>query len=179
MRLVLMCVVTTLCCPVVSARAAAKLTYEVDVRPILKAHCFQCHGEGGEKEGGLDLRLRRLIAVGGESGPAIVPGDPAASALIERVRSGEMPPGDDKRLSDEDIQKLARWIAEGAITAHDEPESIGDGPVFTHEERNYWAFQPVVRPAVPTLQQSDRVRTPIDAFLLAKFEPSGQSFQPE
>ena len=50
--------------------------FEAQVRPILKVHCFQCHGEAGEKEGGLDLRLRRFIVRGGESGPAIVPESP-------------------------------------------------------------------------------------------------------
>ena len=73
---------------------ADDLTYDRDVRPILKAHCFQCHGEEGSPKAGLDLRLRRLLVSGGESGPAIQPGRPDQSLLLERVTSGEMPPGD-------------------------------------------------------------------------------------
>ncbi|MEO2025204.1 MAG: PSD1 and planctomycete cytochrome C domain-containing protein [Fuerstiella sp.] len=157
---------------VADAVVADDVTFEADVRPILKAHCFQCHGEAGEREGELDLRLRRLIATGGESGAAIVAGDADASLLLERVRSGEMPPGD-KRLDPKQIQVLADWIASGAKTAREEPDLIGDGPIFTDEDRNYWAFQPAQRPIVPEFDDARRVRTPIDALLLQAFSNSG------
>src|SRR6185503_2780882 len=52
--------------------ASAPLTFEKDVRPILKAHCFECHGEGEKLKGGLDLRLRRLMLEGGKDGPVLV-----------------------------------------------------------------------------------------------------------
>ena len=154
--------------------------FEAQVRPILKVHCFQCHGEAGEKEGGLDLRLRRFIVRGGESGPAIVPESPEKSLLLKRVRSGEMPPGEDKRLSDDEIRILEAWVKSGAPTARPEPDKIGDGSVFTEEERNYWVFQPVVRPDVPSSENSAHVRTPIDAFLLdtdgmIRFAPDADS----
>lgn len=154
---------------------ADDVVFETHVRPILKAHCFQCHGEAGEKQGGLDLRLRRFIAAGGESGPAFVENDPAASYLLERVVSGEMPPGDDKQLSQAEIRVLEEWIKSGAKTAREEPTEIGDGPLFTEEERNYWAFQPVRRPDIPTLTDASQVRTPIDAFLLAEMA-TGETF---
>ena len=146
--------------------ASEELLFEKHVRPILKAHCFQCHGEAGEKEAGLDLRLRRFIAAGGESGPAITPDAPQDSLLLERVRSGEMPPGEDKRLTAEETETLARWIEQGARTARPEPESLGDAPLFTEEERSYWAFQPVVRPPVPAVSSSP-IRTEVDAFILS------------
>src|SRR5438105_12666465 len=69
-----------------------KLTFETHVRPILKAHCFECHGDAPKLKGGLDLRLRRLLIEGGKSGAAIVPGK-HESLLLDRVRSQEMPPG--------------------------------------------------------------------------------------
>ena len=69
-----------------SLGAEALITFEKDVRPILKAQCFQCHGEDGELKGGLDVRLRRFLVKGGESGPAIVPGKPEASRLFELIR---------------------------------------------------------------------------------------------
>ena len=70
--------------------SAEDLTYDRDVRPILKAHCFQCHGEEGAPKGGLDLRLRRLLVSGGESGPALHPGrpdqDPFPRARVKQLR---------------------------------------------------------------------------------------------
>ena len=142
------------------------LTFEAAVRPILKTHCFQCHGEAGEKEAGLDLRLRRFIVAGGESGSAIKPGHPAGSLLFKRVLNGEMPPGK-KRLAADEIARIKMWIEGGAKTARAEPEVINDGPVFTEEERNWWAFQPVTRPPVPNVADA-QVRSPVDAFVLAR-----------
>ena len=71
--------------------AAAPVLFEKDIRPILKAHCFQCHGEGGKEKGDLDVRLRRLLLEGGEHGPAIVAGQPGKSLLFQKVRDGKMP----------------------------------------------------------------------------------------
>ncbi|MDP6445006.1 MAG: DUF1549 domain-containing protein, partial [Pirellulaceae bacterium] len=150
--------------------SAADITYESDVRPIFKAHCFQCHGEGGVVEGKLDLRLRRYIVKGGETGPAIAPGKPADSLLVRRVANGEMPPSEDVRLSAQDVEILTRWVAADAPTARDEPEAI-DGSYFTAEERNWWSLRPVKRPPPPATAASDSA---IDSFLLAKLTAFGQ-----
>jgi hypothetical protein len=76
-----------------AALAAPTPTFEKDVRPILKAHCFQCHGESGKLKGDLDVRLTRLMLKGGENGPAIVPGKPTESPLFTKVRDGGMAKG--------------------------------------------------------------------------------------
>src|SRR5438105_4110717 len=73
-------------------RAEEKISFENQIRPIFKAYCLDCHGGGEKLRGSLDLRLRRFAAKGGESGPAFIPGDPASSLLVERMKSGEMPP---------------------------------------------------------------------------------------
>jgi hypothetical protein len=168
-------------------------TFERHVRPILKAHCFQCHGEEGQRKGGLDLRLKRLLETGGESGAAIVPGKPDQSLLVEKIRSGEMPPVE-KKLSAGQVDTIVRWIAAGAKTVRAEPEQVGDGPVFTDEERTYWAFQPIGRPAAPAicgagvspadqqagrLNHNEQVRTPIDGFLLERLAREGLTFSAE
>ncbi|MFM9962117.1 MAG: PSD1 and planctomycete cytochrome C domain-containing protein [Planctomycetaceae bacterium] len=187
---------------------AAAPQFESQVRPILKAHCFPCHGEEQKHEAKLDLRLARLIAKGGESGPAIVVGHHAESLLWKRVTANEMPPGE-KKLSEKERRIIAEWIDAGAKTARPEPEAIADDDV-TEEERSFWSFQPIRRPAVPRVGVSissrdrqgvladhklgplpngrgsdllhsrvDSVRTPVDAFVLARLEQDGLSFSDE
>ncbi len=156
------------------------LTYERDIRPIFKEHCFQCHGEAGVRKGNLDVRLKRFLVQGGESGAAIVPGKPDESYLLDRLRSGEMPPGDDasKKVSDEEVARIERWIRSGSPTARDEPELLTDELLITAEERAFWSFQPIERPPVPEVQHAEMVRNPIDAFVLRRLEEQGMGFSP-
>jgi uncharacterized membrane protein len=119
--------------------------FERDVRPILKAHCFHCHGEEPELAGGLDLRLVHLMKTGGDSGTAVAPGQLDESLLYERIASGEMPPSG-KRLSEPEQATIARWIAQGAQTARPEPDDPAQAK-FTEEELSHWAFQPPVNAA--------------------------------
>ena len=108
---------------------------------MLKAHCFQCHGEGETLKGGVDLRLRRLMLTNTASGAILVPGKPHASLLWKMVASGEMPKGE-KKLSREELAKIERWIKKGASTLRAEPVEVPRF-VITEEERAFWAFQPV------------------------------------
>jgi hypothetical protein len=160
------------------ARAAEKpLTYEKDVRPILKAACFQCHGEEPKPKAKLDLRLVHLMRQGGRSGPAVRPGRPDESLLWQRVAADEMPKGP-KKLTAAQKAVLKAWVAQGARTARPEP----DDPAlarFTLEEFNHWAFQPVRRPPVPAVGPAAGVRNPVDAFLRAALGGQGFGFSPE
>ncbi|AMV21893.1 PSD1 and planctomycete cytochrome C domain-containing protein [Planctomyces sp. SH-PL14] len=156
----------------------APLRFESHVRGLLKTHCWHCHGEEEKPEGGLDLRLVRFLSKGGESGPAIVPNQPEASLLIQRIESGDMPPGD-KKVSPEELALLKQWIRDGAQTLRPEPETINVDSPWTEEEKGYWAFQPVRRPAVPAVKETEQVRTPIDAFLLKSLEEKGVSLSPD
>ncbi|MDP1798942.1 MAG: DUF1549 domain-containing protein, partial [Planctomycetaceae bacterium] len=152
-------------------------TFEQDIWPIFRAHCFDCHGATAELKGGLDLRLVRFQTRGGESGPALVAGDPAGSYLLDRIESGEMPPGEAKvTLKEKEI--LRRWIAQGAKTARPEPTELAPGLGITPEERRYWAFQPIQRPDTPTVKAADRVVTPIDALILQKLEAHNLTMAP-
>ena len=155
--------------------ADEELTFEKHVRPIFRAHCFDCHGAARKLEGKLDLRLVRFIEKGGESGPAVVKGKPDESFFLQRIRDGEMPPGKHRVPADQ-IETLAAWIRQGAKTAKPEPETIGPGLGITEAERNYWFYQPIKRPHEPTVGAIDRVRTPIDSFLLAAMEPQNLTF---
>lgn len=179
-RLWAIVIVSIIAAPVAVRAADAPLTYEADVRPILKAHCFHCHGEGDTLKGGLDLRLRRLMAAGGESGPAIAPGSAANSRLYQFIRDQKMPKAD-KKLTAEEVALIGRWIDAGAPTAHAEPEQVGDGLIITEQERSFWAFQPIRRPTAPLSEGADsaRVRNPIDAFVLARLQHAGLSLSPD
>ncbi|MFP6604617.1 MAG: DUF1549 domain-containing protein, partial [Pirellulaceae bacterium] len=150
------------------------LYFEQPVRAIFKAHCFQCHGEEGKPKGKLDLRLRRFMARGGESGPALVAGKATESLLLQRIKSGEMPPGD-KKLSAAEIALIETWINQGARTQRDEPESL-KADFLSSEEKNFWAFQPVSRPPLPTVTRPELVNSPIDRFLLYRLEQENLSF---
>lgn len=155
-------------------QAASGLTYEKDIRPILKAQCFQCHGEEGELKGKLDVRLARFLFKGGKSGPAVVPGQPDKSKLLELVTAGDMPKGK-KHLSDAEVGTIKEWIHQGAHTARPEPEQLGPEFAFTDEERNWWAFQPIQRPPVP-VEESKGKPNPIDAFLTKKLKEKGLAY---
>jgi hypothetical protein len=163
-----------------AARAASpeQPTFEQHVRPILKAYCLDCHGAADRPRGKLDLRLRRFLVRGGASGPAVVPGNAAASLLLERLQRGEMPPGE-KKVPAHQVAVIRRWVAGGARTLRVEPDKLPPGIPITEEERAYWLFQPLRRPAVPPFAAGDRVRTPIDAFVLVKLREKGLSFNPD
>ncbi|HTN04411.1 MAG TPA: DUF1549 domain-containing protein, partial [Planctomycetaceae bacterium] len=153
-------------------RAAEPMTFEDQIRPILKAHCFACHGEDGKQEGKLDLRLVRFMHSGGESGAAIVAGKRAESPLFERIAAHEMPPEGGKPLSTDQIELIGRWIDAGARTLRPEPDKIDDFAI-AEEDRNFWSFRPVQRPAIPDVGQSDWPAGPLDLFVLARLEAEG------
>ncbi|SKB00835.1 Planctomycete cytochrome C [Prosthecobacter debontii] len=154
--------------------ATAELSFEKDVRPILKAHCFHCHGEDGHAKGDLDVRLKHFLEKGGESGPSIVPGKPHESLLLEVVKNGEMPKAD-KKLKPEEITVIEQWITQGAKTLRPEPEKI-TGPVITEEERAWWSFQPIQRPKVPVVKTA---RNAVDAFVRETLAKTKLSPSPE
>ena len=154
--------------------------FERDVRPIFKAYCLDCHGGGAELKGKLDLRLARTARRGGKIGPAFVVGQPGESLLLTRIQDGEMPPTE-KKVPPNQVAVIERWIASGARTLREEPESLPPGIDITPEERAYWAYQPIRRPDPPQVQPTDQagMRTPIDAFLLAKLRVRRASFAAE
>jgi mono/diheme cytochrome c family protein len=158
-----------------------QITYEADIRPIFKAYCFHCHGEEKELAGGLDVRMRKLLAQGGESGDVLTPGEPDDSLLLYYVTEGDMPPEDDQRLSSEQVDLIRRWIASGAPTARPEPdETPAPGEFFiTEEERSHWAFRPIVKPEIPAVDGDQAGDNPIDAFIARKLHENGLSFSEE
>ncbi len=156
--------------------------FESDIVPILEARCVKCHGDG-KMEGGLDLRRRFLIAKGGDSGAAIVPLKSDESLLIQKIMADEMPPKDEGRLDVKQKELLRRWIADGALTVAEKEAPLDEGEQasrLSDEDRSWWAFQPVKRPAVPEIRNpKSEIRNPIDALLLAKLAEKNLAFNSE
>lgn len=147
--------------------------FESRIRPVLAENCFRCHGPDKQKDG---LRLDSLACMktGGKQGTVLVPGKAAESLLIQAVNHTgglKMPPKG--KLTREQIADLARWVTMGA------PWPAGAAPArpaefrISDQARAHWAFQPVKRPAVPTVKNQAWVANPIDAFILARLEMKG------
>ncbi len=147
--------------------------FESKIRPLLVEHCLACHG-AEKQSGGLRLDLKTsALGQGGESGPAIVPGHPEESLLLEAVRyeSFEMPP--EGPLPADQITLLETWIKQGAPWPDDRPDqltSLAHRELITEEDRNYWAFQPPREPEFPTVRLTSWPRQQIDHFILARLE---------
>ena len=144
--------------------APAKLEYNTHIQPILAENCFHCHGpDSGTRKAKLRLdRAEFATAVRGTHEPAIVPGKPDESPLVERILSKDPdeimpPPEGHKTLKPEEIALLKRWIAEGA------------------QYQEHWSFLPPVRPAVPAVTGAAAkwARTPVDRFIAEKFTAAG------
>jgi mono/diheme cytochrome c family protein len=169
-----------------TAKPAAPALTQHDVIPILLRRCTVCHG-ARQQEGGLDMRTRVSLLRGGKSGPAIVPGKPEASLLIQKIRTGAMPPlrriieVSIKPIEPAETEILARWIALGAPEVAIEPDVAGTtpDPLVTDKDRAFWSFQPPRRPPAPLLANPASVRNPIDAFILQKLEAKGLTLSPE
>ncbi|MEE3372050.1 MAG: DUF1553 domain-containing protein [Planctomycetota bacterium] len=131
------------------SRAAEKADFfEQRIRPLLTAHCYACHGPD-QAMGKLRLDTRIGWQRGGESGPVIVPGDPASSLLVKAVRHRDpqlkMPPPDEADpLTSRQIADLVRWIRDGAVDPRT-GNPLPSGP----SAGKHWAFQPLERPQVP------------------------------
>jgi len=150
---------------------ANEVDFDRDIAPIFEERCTYCHGED-EQESGLRLDQRSWMLKGGDSGlPAIVPGHPEKSYLIEVVKhldpSVKMPPEED-RIPDKEIGLLEQWIREGAVWP-------GQMDVEVKDEVDLWSFKPVVRPEVPKLDRQTKV-DPVDAFLLEKLREHNLGF---
>ncbi|MFN3324311.1 MAG: PSD1 and planctomycete cytochrome C domain-containing protein [Bryobacteraceae bacterium] len=147
-----------------AGRSGEELFVE-SVQPLFKQQCFGCHGEGNTF-GQLDLRTREAMLKGGRRGPAVVPGDSAASLLLRVLdHTGEikMPPGDGKKLEPALIATVRDWVDAGAPFVQKEAAQKWD-----YKEEDLWAFRPVRKPTPPPI-----ARNPIDAFLLAALQQHG------
>ena len=157
----------------VGTTSPAAPRFETDVLPILTARCLHCH-DSETREGRLQLETVSSLLTGGSNGPAAVSGAPDRSLLVEKVESGEMPPGKNNRLSNEQIAILRSWIKAG-LPAKEEVRPLA-GSLFTEKERSHWAFRPLTAPLVPTVQGTESPKATIDRFIVAKLREKGLSY---
>ena len=142
------------------AWAAEPIDYAKQVKPILSAHCYACHG-GFKQESGLRLDTGALARKGGESGPAVVPGQPDKSLMLERLqatdKSVRMPPdGQGDPLKPAELRVLIEWIRQGAASPKTEAPQA--------DPRAHWAFQ---APRRQPVAGSPASRNPIDDYVAA------------
>ena len=141
------------------------------IRPVLESSCFGCHSEAAAKiKGGLLLDSREGLLRGGDTGPAAVPGKNDESLLIQAIRHEDglvMPPGKPK-LADAVLGDFKRWVDMGLPF----PGSA-NAVAKVDDARKHWAFQPVKKTIPPAVLQGTWVKTPVDAFILAKLEGRG------
>ncbi len=164
--------------------------FEQRIRPLLATHCYECHSTKQKKaEGGLLLDARDALRKGGDSGPAIVPGDPEKSLLVTAVRQTDkdlrMPPK--QKLSDTQIADLEAWVKAGATDPREPTPSDALTEVVARakygmsleEGMFFWSFLPVKQHAPPVVKQTAWPRTPVDHFILARLEHAGVEPAPQ
>ncbi len=154
----------------VASQSGRHLDFNQDVQPILASNCYSCHGPDPEmRKAGLRLDLQESAFQKRPGKPdAIVPGHPESSELVKRIESKDphylMPhsaQGEAKPMKPEDIAILKGWVAQGA------------------HYRPHWAFEKPVRAALPEVKEKGWVKTPVDAFILARLEREGLHPSPE
>ena len=148
--------------------------FESKVRPVLAQNCYACHTD--TRWAACAWTPPSASQKGGNSGPPIVPGKPDESLLVQAVRQTheklKMPPGG--KLKDDEIAAIAEWVKAGAVWPAGAPKAPASPPyAITPQQRAFWAFQPVRKPAVPEGERQGLGRNPIDHFILAKLEAQG------
>jgi hypothetical protein len=174
--------------------AASVEFFEKSVRPILATRCQSCHGPNKQK-GGLRLDARAAILAGGTTGPAVVPGNPKESLLVDAINYGEtyqMPPK--SKLPAAEIATLTDWVQKGAPWGVETParpsnpraaKEAGKSDQVSRqifqERAKYWSFQPIrrVTPSTGSTERPVWARNPIDRFILAALEQRGLTPAPE
>jgi hypothetical protein len=157
-----------------NAAAAAAPSFEREVGPLLVARCLKCHS-GKSPKGELDLTTRAGLLKGGQTGPVVTPGKSIDSTLVDYVQDKKMPPKEPLCATEVDL--LRRWIEAGA--AWDGPPLRPPATEARRAGKDWWSLQPIRRPAVPAVSSAAWVRTPIDAFILARLEAAGLGPSPE
>ena len=149
---------------------AATAFFENQVRPLLVKSCLHCHGPK-KQSSSLRLDSREAILRGGDRGPAIVPGDPKKSLLIQAIGHQNDLRMPKQKLGDDQIAILTQWIRMGAPWPDEihAPAAIRSGAI-TDKDRQFWSYQPIRKPSLPEVKDTAWPKTDVDRFILARLE---------
>ncbi|WP_437187571.1 PSD1 and planctomycete cytochrome C domain-containing protein [Planctomicrobium sp. SH668] len=151
--------------------------FESKIRPLLVENCYTCHSANTNAKGGLRVDDRNGLLDGGNRGAAVVPNDVEGSLLLTAVKHEagvpSMPPG--KKLSDEEISLLTKWIETGAVwptveVTHELSETPSD---YAELAATHWAWQPLKSATAPAVKNESWPLSNIDRFILARLEEKG------
>lgn len=152
--------------------------FENRIRPILVEHCYECHSADSKSiQAKLRLDGREFAIQGGDSGAALVPSKPHESLLIAAVswKGIEMPP--DRKLKDEQITDLVRWVEMGVPWPGDLSAGNSNNKSSEYDwskwRSEHWAFQSISTPEPPSLDDTSWCKSPIDYFVLSELEANG------
>ncbi|MFO0881617.1 MAG: PSD1 and planctomycete cytochrome C domain-containing protein [Gemmataceae bacterium] len=167
-------------CP--AAAPEDQLFFEKSVRPLLHKHCLNCHSREAKKSrGGLLLDSRAAVLAGGDSGPAVVPGQPAKSLLIQSVRYAHatlaMPPAG--KLGAREVAVLEEWVTRGVPYPGPNQGTVARGGIDLAAGRKFWSFQPLSSAPPPAVRQGNWPRRRSDLYLLGAMEQRGLTPSPE
>ncbi|HSI15433.1 MAG TPA: DUF1553 domain-containing protein [Chthoniobacter sp.] len=162
--------------------------FEKKVRPLLAERCYECHSPDKKVKGGLRLDTRDGWVKGGDTSPAIVPGEPEKSLLVTAIRykDRDLQMPEKRKLPDDEIAILEQWVKMGAPDPR--TGAGGGGEVATTKKqtglsieagKKFWSYVPVQKPAVPAVKDSAWARGEIDRFILAKIEAANLQPAPD
>jgi hypothetical protein len=164
-----------LCAPMARGQAPSQAGvefFESKIRPILVNNCYKCHSSQAAKlKGGLSLEYHESMLKGGDSGPAIVPGNPekvcSSKRCVTRTRPANAAQG---QQTDRGANRRPGGVGENGRARSARGRQGLAGANWSKERRQHWAFQPIKRVAVPEVHDTNWVANPVDAFVLAKLE---------
>src|SRR5579864_7560783 len=146
--------------------------FEAKIRPVLVKNCYACHSSATKAPmGGLFLDTRAGVLKGGNSGPAVVPGNPDKSNLIRALHydGRKMPPS--AQLPEAVVADFEKWVAMGAPDPREgQAANWKPSAIDVEKGRSYWAFQAPQKPAVPKVRNAKWSAQPVDRLLLAPME---------
>ena len=168
---------------VIAAPSAQQLEFfESRIRPVLAQECYECHSESGKQKGGLLLDSRPGWQAGGDTGEAILPGNPSASLLLQSIRQTHEDlkmPKNGAKLDDSVIADFEKWIAEGAYDPREQAPNAEqlaketDWSAVLQRRKQWWCFQPIQPGALKADASAPAVATEVDRQLLVKQKEQG------